>query len=743
MALVDPAAYIQRRYDLSRWERRTVDPDQDGRRLEHARAEDARLGLELRAVPPPSALVWPLPEAPPQSPAPSSAVARTWKSLRRSSMLDVQTWLWLALDLLLHGQRVLLPERRGRPTLRPWLLVRRTESYYKRGAGGVDLDRREMFHVLNTHLRLKPIRARDLCAAGVSVPPGATTGWYRFDDDQRADLLIVVRALYACGIRLPSDVTPPRLTRSPSRLLDPGPPIRIEYRGGKIPCPHPDHDDQHPSAVPYPCGGVYCFGCGAFVGEWRDAEIQDWNRRVVYDKSLRAQEVEAQGGCWPTEMAIRLYRSPTRVVAGSDVQEEDEPDLTRQLRPTLQVLEGGKGRGGRRAGAGRPVRTDATRGAKNHSSCNSYDPPPKHTSASDLGGAGSEAATSGDPGLHPMEKLIGKPGIDSDPTRWRMLRRTLPISQPSDDMDASTRIRPFGYIRAQEFANPKSGKAGMGREFDAQLDLIDVQRQADSRSLVASVVADAQKAYDLLRAGLGGRIPRASILTDEKTIRSFPDKHVKTWKHLQQRYVSVGLWRRSNLRVMRAGRQDLVVASTFDHEVCTRYVLIDIDGLTIPRVPADPEQAAVYAEVSDGYLARGPRKLRARRYYAHLEVGDQAIARAAQQVQDLVSRHPDYTGRIYVLRTGPSGVQVAAELRQTRWDTRALWACQDFRAQVQRLADLALAALHAEGCQDGRIDPSSFARGRLGRRAGWRLAKDGTLFRSRLIYASSRRPWEV
>jgi len=125
----------------------------------------------------------------------------------------------------------------------------------------------------------------------------------------------------------------------------------------------------------------------------------------------------------------------------------------------------------------------------------------------------------------------------------------------------------------------------------------------------------------------------------------------------------------------------------------------------------------------------------------HTDVVAKPIATGLVSV---VRRNQELSGRCMVIRTGPQGFHVWAELREPRVTPSRWFGNKAVREWYQRTGCRLLAAAHRRGAIGGHLDLSSCAAGRFGRRPGWRILSDGTAFRSELIaIAASRVPSRV
>jgi hypothetical protein len=150
-------------------------------------------------------------------------------------------------------------------------------------------------------------------------------------------------------------------------------------------------------------------------------------------------------------------------------------------------------------------------------------------------------------------------------------------------------------------------------------------------------------------------------------------------------------------RTQRTRRGEVQVPDRWE-PTAVQWVLADLDGFT--DVPLDD---------------------------AGLRLAGQALARWAQG-QALLS------GRLAIVRTSHLGVQVVMELAEARGDPRAWYRTGEARALCCALDAAALHAVRAVGFVGGHADQAVHAAGRLMRRPGWRLDRDGVLWRSRLAW---------
>lgn len=98
-----------------------------------------------------------------------------------------------------------------------------------------------------------------------------------------------------------------------------------------------------------------------------------------------------------------------------------------------------------------------------------------------------------------------------------------------------------------------------------------------------------------------------------------------------------------------------------------------------------------------------------------------------------IRRNVELSGRCLVVQTGPNGLHVWAELREIRDQARLWFKKEETRLWYADIGQKLLTAAYKGGASGGKVDMSSCCAGRFARRPGWRLLKDGTAFRSRVV----------
>lgn len=104
------------------------------------------------------------------------------------------------------------------------------------------------------------------------------------------------------------------------------------------------------------------------------------------------------------------------------------------------------------------------------------------------------------------------------------------------------------------------------------------------------------------------------------------------------------------------------------------------------------------------------------------------------RVRGVAARDPELSGRVVVVRSGPTGLHVWVELREARIDPMGWYRDPAVRAWLAGFGYRLLRAARHAGVTGGRVDPAVWSAGRWMRMPGWRLLEDGeTLFRARLV----------
>lgn len=661
--------------------------------FEAERTYQIRMEMDLPPIPDLVPLCWP--------PSPDRYLSATHEQLRwlgwlsRQPVENMPAFLSVVMDIR-HGLTdVAVPARKGRATVSYRFLIERAGCYYKPGRGGVDFDRRPGLRSIKLLLGLTEISTECLRAAGIKLRRGARRGHYLLTRKKRNDLDWFICVLEAHGIRVPEGGL-----HAARYALDPDTEALLPVSGGKISCPA--HGEERPSCVVHANGTLYCYGeCRRCVGEWRAPETADWTVRPILDRERRMAE-KAETAI-PSLITARLYRGYESAPAQGVLEADQAPPTPTQREIVIRHP--------------KPSLVPAL------SDMPLPEPPAEHVP--------------GDPGSHPLDMLCERTDAWKSSAAWLALRDRFPTTVEWREnsripADYGSRIRPLGYLRCEQL-DTKSGRSTLGRSYDPNMDLIDAQVRSDRHSQARNVWPHRVRAYQAARDIAGGAPDPANYSLC---------KMIGGLKNLRQQYLSVGVWRHTATTKKCWNGVEVVEPDqrTFS-EIATKYLLVDVDKLTIPGLLTSASEAEEAA--SDWNLTFGGRVKTGKGKGGHVEHGDRLIEGASPEIQRLADSRPEFTGRMYVLRSGPAGVQVAFELKQARWNPSGLWADKSWRALVAHMGAGVIKALHGAGCADGMVDPNVNHRGNLARRASWRVAKDGTLFRSRLIYTTPRRPWEA
>lgn len=704
-----------------------------------------RVAMDLPPVPELAEVCWP-PERI-RGLFPPGIGDQAWCWLASQPLEEVAIVLWVLMDWDLDLRPVMIPERRGRSKPTPRLLIERTERYYGAGAGGVDLDRVKALRNLKRLFRLVEVRAEYLRQADIKLRRGASRGHYLLTEYKREIIKALIRALEAHGIRLPAGVQPPTKSRAPIADTE----ALVDVHGDRIRCPvHGIGDqDQDPSCSVFPNGALYCFGaCGGFVGEWKDPDHADWSIRPVFDRSLRQQE-KGSGIQIPSRVLIRLFseqdRAERKDADQSEAQRVEQRQYPGPARPA-QGMHGESAEVGLDVASAGSERDLPTHQNEVVFTLAKTEPVGRLSNATLT--LRSEAATAGAPGPHPLDRLTRTRDSWMQASTWKHLRDRFPTSTQEIAITPphllGSRIRALGHLRCTQVMSSRSRKGTMGRRYDTSPDLIEAQINADRYSKSRNVVAETIKVYEAALELNNHEAPNPlDVELDDRVAEHFGGRRRKAGhalKPLRQQYISVGVWAHTQVKMGPYCRVEPDQQSFTEQG--TKYVLIDVDKIQIPELDesamsADEMEYKAWFKTFGGKHKRGPSK------GEHVDYGDQCLNRAGELIAPRIAASPVLTGRFYVLRSGPTGVQVAVELKDTRWDVRALWQSKGWRALVKALGEHVMDALHQVGCEGGILDPNVNHPGNLARVASWRVAKDGSLFRSRLIYTTGKRPWQV
>ena len=602
-----------------------------------------------------------------------------WEACAKLTKPMARAVLVVATDFLTHRRKVNMISRG------PGYVIERNPRYYS--AEG-DLSEGEADRALCfvTHqLRANAVKnLGELSSAGLKLRRlkfGKHGTHWHYTASACDDLAYAVGMLQLHGIRRPATCRPLKVTRHAAHHG-----IQVDSRGPtkNLHSICPFHDDTNASLHLNDNGLAWCYGgCGGGVGRWEAVEgfeghgIGDGPSRVRIFKYLDAEIQVAQD--------IQDHGAPVwdgdQADQGQDLEQIGAPDFLAQ---------------------------GANRAEMDHRG-DSYSPVAVEVQGSvlDLGLNPRKAASAGLVGVAAAQKYVGAYAGSRD-----SLKKMPTVEIQVDDGDSRgfrsvKACRPMGYVLGK-----LGQRYGMGKSYSAGVDVLDILRKADGRSRGKKTTANAEDAYAQARASCR---PGARLVSDK-----LPDRYVSVDFQAHQR---LGHTFESTGKYGGTVRRSL---PTDFKPMATTVVMIDIDKITLPQTAVSatfgPDELSSDALVD----LRGGEGCE----------GDAAIARAAEVIRPLLEQNAAFTGRCAFIRTGWQGVQVVAELEQTRWDPTALWASADFRRLIKNLAAKTLQTLRAEGCSGGEIDPTSFQPGRFFRRPSWRIDKTNRLFRSRLAYCT-------
>jgi len=106
---------------------------------------------------------------------------------------------------------------------------------------------------------------------------------------------------------------------------------------------------------------------------------------------------------------------------------------------------------------------------------------------------------------------------------------------------------------------------------------------------------------------------------------------------------------------------------------------------------------------------------------------------AGHTLVDAIKNDENLSGDIAVVQTGPVGLQIWAKLRIPQANPQAWHRRHDVVDWYKATGASMITSLHNQGASGGTVDMASCAAGRFGRRPGWRLLRDGNVFRSRIL----------
>lgn len=477
---------------------------------------------------------------------------------------------------------------------------------------------------------------------------------------------------HVIGLLHAHGIRPPPSSRPLSALSDEIHVLDVRSRIRRSWVVCPLHEDHDPSMILNENGTAWCFGGCGLAGRWERADQDPW-------------DLDANQSSAPLQIRFRAF---VRALPTGATRPPVPADHAQALPPQP---------------AKAPPSSSCVRVVTGLQS-----------GFRDLGLQGyspAGAREAGAPGVHPVQKYLGhyagrREWAQLGPTTQTYVREA---DEPAHAARLHREIRPMGLVMVKVTSRYGS------QSYATSLDLLDVLRTADQRSNGKKTSERARVTYEARLKDLNHRytgrlrcddLPDLYVGLDHQShtaLRAFPKERTT----MSGRVITV------------AGPVNLVPTAT-----C--WVGVDIDHIEIPHsqpTDADPDVAQNGLALVDQQGGKGC-------------VGDQIGAQVGRQLEATLSQHALFTGRVGVVRTGPRGWQVVAELRHARWDPRELWQSEDFRAMVGNLSRLTLSLFRAEGCTGGKIDTAVQRAGAHVRKPSWRIAKDGSLFRSRLVFAS-------
>lgn len=268
--------------------------------------------------------------------------------------------------------------------------------------------------------------------------------------------------------------------------------------------------------------------------------------------------------------------------------------------------------------------------------------------------------------------------------------RMNPLAKPTGilillhgEMAQVCRVEPMkiGFVLGRRFGDEgvtRKGRRGLARSYSSCRDLLDVLRSAQRRDAGPGAWGRGLDAF--------ARHERSGL----RDHRGF----------LPDLYVSLDHHEHASVRTIQINEDTTVLQPDGFTARCGRWVGVDLDG------------------------------------FASAPASDKGLVAAAETIRGMLERHPCFTGRMGLVRTSDRGVQVVAELAETRWDLDGFYRDPHVQRMLAGLDRVSLDAVRAAGFEGGHADTTVHAPGRLVRRPGPRRTKSGTVFVARLVYAT-------
>ena len=116
-----------------------------------------------------------------------------------------------------------------------------------------------------------------------------------------------------------------------------------------------------------------------------------------------------------------------------------------------------------------------------------------------------------------------------------------------------------------------------------------------------------------------------------------------------------------------------------------------------------------------------------------------AKSKASKAISRVISRDSETSGVCAVVQTGPVGLQIWVELREVRHTPHVWHRLPQVVEWYEALGNRIHRAAKKHGGIGGHLDMACCAAGRFGRRPGWRVNEDGTVFRTQLLHYRDNR----
>lgn len=678
---------------------------------------------------------------------PTRAAPRVYKrqdalsaALRTAAPSVRAACLLVAEDLLAHAVRVRGPVHHGAH------VVERGPAYYAACGKLPEGLARQAVSMLARELSIPRLPVDQVRALGVPVrqlKPGKQRGRYLL---LRPAAHKAIKAA-ARDLRI-AGVVPPEPTRA-QPILGPARPVEMFRRGRHtfIHCPSPDHDDSDPSGLVNPDGAVYCFGCSRLVAYVEDAIpdpsglgdgeihtararlILDWRAdkrpprpdartraRLLQEKRQRQYEqamqerraLNAHGSTsspWPDPSTLNvLDEMDEHDDHAIDVRDGEEhgdhapdhstdhpPDAVDALERILDKFTPSAWAQARDDRSTQPTTTHAAHAQTAH---NPHASPPKGCYADASSQPSTPTLT--DTAIHGPVTSI--PAYKGRAFRACRVATTMGhIGSPEDPLEhvrryieqhkveCNTKRGPdrAGTMRIG-FVTGKRSPRGFLRKMSTTLDLLDILRHAQSRNCSDRARDKVYRRVMNYQSIIEQREP----WKEEGLEYQIPDQFVSLHHQYGTDYVTPSKW------------HGHAYATRFE-PVAVRWVGVDLDDV---------------------------------RNLSSAKLADAAVA-----IERWCESRVELTGRMGMVRTSRTGVQVVVELAATRWKP-ATTATRPYDALGlgdlhDRLDAVCLEAVRATGATHGHADRSIRALGRYARLPGPRV-KDGEVEYATLIYAS-------